>query len=226
MAVYLCIASNGVPPSISKRVQLKVQFPPMLSIPNQLEGAYIGQDVTLECRTEAFPTSINYWTTERGDMIISGSDKYEAVSMDSGYKKYMMLKIRRVDKSDFGSYKCVAKNSLGETDGVIKLEEIPGPTTVRTTTQAPGTPSQKKGGTGSSERGNNKNRVSSGGSIDETRVLEYDYDGEYTLPSNGPPPIQEPPAFSGASHHRQNFSVPLVFLFFFLTMLACSGGPR
>ncbi|KAJ8918971.1 hypothetical protein NQ315_016873 [Exocentrus adspersus] len=25
MAVYLCIASNGVPPSISKRVQLKVQ---------------------------------------------------------------------------------------------------------------------------------------------------------------------------------------------------------
>jgi hypothetical protein len=47
--------------------------PPMLSIPNQLEGAYIGQDVTLECRTEAFPTSINYWTTERGDMIISGS---------------------------------------------------------------------------------------------------------------------------------------------------------
>ncbi|RZC10211.1 hypothetical protein BDFB_007062 [Asbolus verrucosus] len=81
MAVYLCIASNGVPPSISKRVQLKVQcesiyilfVPPMLSIPNQLEGAYIGQDVTLECRTEAFPTSINYWTTERGDMIISGS---------------------------------------------------------------------------------------------------------------------------------------------------------
>lgn len=51
-------------------------------------------------------------------------DKYEAVSMDSGYKKYMMLKIRNVGVSDFGSYKCVAKNSLGETDGVIKLEGI------------------------------------------------------------------------------------------------------
>lgn len=44
----------------------------MLSIPNQLEGAYIGQDVVLECHTEAYPASINYWTTERGDMIISG----------------------------------------------------------------------------------------------------------------------------------------------------------
>lgn len=46
--------------------------PPMLSIPNQLEAAYQGQDVTLECQTEAYPASINYWTTEKGDMIISG----------------------------------------------------------------------------------------------------------------------------------------------------------
>jgi hypothetical protein len=34
----------------------------------------------------------------------------------------MMLKIRSASKGDFGSYKCVAKNSLGETDGVIKLD--------------------------------------------------------------------------------------------------------
>lgn len=46
--------------------------PPMLTIPNQLEAAYVGQDVALECHTEAYPTSINYWTTERGDMIVSG----------------------------------------------------------------------------------------------------------------------------------------------------------
>lgn len=45
----------------------------MLSIPNQLEAAYVGQDVTLECHTEAYPSSINYWTTDRGDMIISGN---------------------------------------------------------------------------------------------------------------------------------------------------------
>lgn len=48
----------------------------MLSIPNQLEGAYVGQDVQLECHTEAYPTSINYWTTEKGDMIVSGKFLY------------------------------------------------------------------------------------------------------------------------------------------------------
>ncbi|XP_033150817.1 Down syndrome cell adhesion molecule-like protein 1 homolog [Drosophila busckii] len=133
MAAYLCVASNGVPPSISKRVQLRVQFPPMLSIPNQLEGAYVGQDVMLECHTEAYPASINYWTTERGDMIISDTsragDKYETTSTVSGYTKYMKLKIRGVGPNDFGTYRCVAKNSLGETDGNIKLDEMPTPTT-------------------------------------------------------------------------------------------------
>lgn len=49
-------------------------------------------------------------------------DKYEAVSTDNGYNKYMMLKIRNVSPKDFGSYKCVAQNSLGGTDGDIKLD--------------------------------------------------------------------------------------------------------
>lgn len=33
----------------------------------------------------------------------------------------MKLTIVAVDHGDFGAYKCVAKNSLGETDGSIKL---------------------------------------------------------------------------------------------------------
>lgn len=54
-------------------------------------------------------------------LLLTG-DKYEAVSVDSGYSKYMTLRIRAVAREDFGSYTCVAKNSLGETDGVIKLD--------------------------------------------------------------------------------------------------------
>lgn len=34
----------------------------------------------------------------------------------------MKLQIRNVVSADFGSYRCVAKNSLGETDGIIKLD--------------------------------------------------------------------------------------------------------
>ncbi|XP_068976854.1 neurotrimin-like isoform X1 [Bombus flavifrons] len=206
MGSYLCIASNDVPPRVSQRISLRVQFPPMLSIPNQLEAAYIGQDVTLECHTEAYPTSINYWTTERGDMIVSGNyhsivgDKYEAVSTDNGYNKYMMLKIRNVGPRDFGSYKCVAQNSLGGTDGDIKLDEIPAPSTTSTTPPPYHvTSSMKKNG----RNGNKKLRQRPiDYEVEEWRNSEYDRD--YYPPSMRPPGELPVDALSpGVSHRAQ-----------------------
>jgi hypothetical protein len=41
--------------------------------------------------------------------------------LDNVYKVHMKLTIHSVGPSDFGSYKCVSKNSLGDTDGSIKL---------------------------------------------------------------------------------------------------------
>ena len=46
--------------------------PPMFWIPSQLEGAYLGQDVTLECHSEAYPKSINYWVRKNGNMLVTG----------------------------------------------------------------------------------------------------------------------------------------------------------
>ncbi|CAH1374358.1 unnamed protein product, partial [Tenebrio molitor] len=120
MGPYLCIASNGVPPSVSKRIMLRVHFPPMIWIQNQLVGAMEGQQITLECHSEAYPRSINYWTMDDGNIISEGA-KYEPVLVDNAYKVHMKLTIRSVSFADYGSYKCVAKNSLGETDGTIKL---------------------------------------------------------------------------------------------------------
>ena len=51
--------------------------------------------------------------------------KFEPVLNDNAYKVVMRLNIKSVSTSDFGSYRCVAKNSLGDTDGTIKLYKIP-----------------------------------------------------------------------------------------------------
>ena len=96
MGPYLCIASNGVPPTVSKRIILLVQceftkffypllgyqisyqlyqisaVPPSISVPNQLIGAQEGQRVTLECIFEAFPKPINYWTRDKNLIIPQG----------------------------------------------------------------------------------------------------------------------------------------------------------
>ncbi|KAG7310912.1 hypothetical protein JYU34_003749 [Plutella xylostella] len=132
MGPYLCIASNGVPPSVSKRITIKVHFHPVIQVPNQLVGAPLGTDVTLECYVESSPKSINYWVRDSNEMVISSS-KYEVLTTAlSKYETQMSLTVRRITAADVGGYRCVAKNSLGEVDSVIRLYEIPG-TTARIT---------------------------------------------------------------------------------------------
>lgn len=53
--------------------------------------------------------------------MISGG-RYEPVLLDNAYKSHMKLTIKSVASTDFGTYKCVVINSLGQTDGTIKLE--------------------------------------------------------------------------------------------------------
>ncbi|KAL5233391.1 hypothetical protein ACI65C_000801 [Semiaphis heraclei] len=124
MGAYLCIASNGVPPSVSKRIMLVVNFPPMIWIQNQLIGAFIGQSLTLECLSEAHPKSINYWTREAGEIIAHG-EKYEPEEfVTEQYKTRMKLTIKSVTAEDYGTYKCLSRNALGDTDGTIKIYQV------------------------------------------------------------------------------------------------------
>lgn len=48
-------------------------------------------------------------------------EKYESSFSYNVYKVHMKLTIHSVAMSDYGNYKCMSKNSLGETDGSIKL---------------------------------------------------------------------------------------------------------
>ncbi|KAJ9594897.1 hypothetical protein L9F63_013822, partial [Diploptera punctata] len=121
MGAYLCIASNGVPPSVSKRIMVNVHFHPVIQVPNQLVGAPLGTDVTLECYVEASPKSINYWVRDTGEMVIS-SDKYEVKLISKSlFEVRMVLVIRNFQARDVGSYRCIAKNSLGEVESNIRL---------------------------------------------------------------------------------------------------------
>lgn len=86
--VYFCLASNGVPPTVSKKVRLYVDckpkslfcklknlslcfpVPPTLWISHQLIGASAGEAAELECLTAAHPPSLNFWTRDGNNYII------------------------------------------------------------------------------------------------------------------------------------------------------------
>ena len=100
IGAYFCIASNNVPPSVSKRIELKVQckfrriksmgpqlydfyfsrifctffvVAPMVRVENQLELAYVSQtNISLSCTSESFPPAIHYWKFRNGSALIRG----------------------------------------------------------------------------------------------------------------------------------------------------------
>ena len=56
-----------------------------------------------------------------GEMVIS-SDKYEVDMISKSiFEVRMVLVIRNFQLRDVGSYRCIAKNSLGEVESNIRL---------------------------------------------------------------------------------------------------------
>ena len=55
--------------------------PPMFWIPSQREAVFVGQEsVTIECHSEAFPKSINYWVNSKGAMLQSSKCHYLVIT--------------------------------------------------------------------------------------------------------------------------------------------------
>lgn len=90
MGVYICSASNGIPPAASRRIAVNINciklslktiiilsnfifnwiyftVNPVVNVPNQLIWSPLGNNFTMECNVEAYPRSVNYWI--RGDGI-------------------------------------------------------------------------------------------------------------------------------------------------------------
>ncbi|KAL1512870.1 hypothetical protein ABEB36_002382 [Hypothenemus hampei] len=120
MGTYLCIASNDVPPAVSKRLSLYVNFSPSIKVPNQLLGAPVQTDVQLECYVEAYPNTINYWVKNRSEMLLNGT-KYLVREERVGYRISMWLVIKGFTAKDAGTYNCVSTNSLGKSEGTLRL---------------------------------------------------------------------------------------------------------
>nr|XP_040572511.1 lachesin-like [Lepeophtheirus salmonis] len=121
MGAYLCIASNEVPPAVSKRIILNVNFAPEINVPSQLYGVALGTDVTISCEVQAYPNAINYWMKNDAEMLIHGP-KYNITEdiKSNGYERIMLLIVKKWEKSDESHFSCMSTNSLGKADGRIQ----------------------------------------------------------------------------------------------------------
>ena len=84
-------------------------------------GTNNGSSVVLECQVEAYPPALIYWIQGESRMIESNW-KYKVLQQDSEpYTNYITLNITYVEPSDYGLFKCVAKNERGKTFGLLTL---------------------------------------------------------------------------------------------------------
>lgn len=66
-------------------------------------------------------TNLNGQSKLLANHFQSKRKKYQFDEESDGYRTVMRLTIRRLETYDFGSYKCVAKNNLGEKEGLVRL---------------------------------------------------------------------------------------------------------
>lgn len=100
---------------------------PTIKVPSQIVSVPAGSEVTMECLVEAFPRSVNYWVKKNennnkiDEPLLFSSEKYDVDQEDKLFRMHMKLRIKYLEKKDFGKYKCLAKNSMGEAEGDIQL---------------------------------------------------------------------------------------------------------
>nr|XP_022901273.1 lachesin-like [Onthophagus taurus] len=137
MGSYLCIASNGVPPTVSKRFTVRVHFHPLIRVSNQLVGAPVASDVLVQCYVEASPRAMNHWMRDNGEKLISNEKYVMEETVLNEYSFLMNLTIRSLEMRDFGGYVCTSSNALGKAEGTIRLQELRLPVKTSTTTILP-----------------------------------------------------------------------------------------
>lgn len=87
----------------------------------QLVGAARGSQALLECLVEGWPHPLTSWIRQDQSLILSNHKYHLVEEKDGGYRTRMRLKVTDVSEKDFGSFKCVARNTLGEKEGFIRL---------------------------------------------------------------------------------------------------------
>ncbi|XP_064414501.1 muscle, skeletal receptor tyrosine-protein kinase isoform X5 [Latimeria chalumnae] len=102
--VYCCTANNGVGSPAESCGALQVKMKPRIIRPPTDLTILVGSKAALPCNTMGNPKPSVSWIKDEGVI----KESFRVSVLESG-----SLRIRNTQKDDAGSYRCVAKNSLG-----------------------------------------------------------------------------------------------------------------
>ncbi|XP_052828137.1 limbic system-associated membrane protein isoform X2 [Octopus bimaculoides] len=138
--VYECVAKNGIPPVVSRKIKVSVDFAPEVQLRNKRIGQVSGRETILDCRITASPQGVTVWMRNGKELV--NNEKYSIeVFNEGGHTITLSLRITQIKASDFGEYTCLASNHLGRDRETMVLYEkrrtTPAPTENRTHKKRP-----------------------------------------------------------------------------------------
>jgi hypothetical protein len=129
--VYRCLASNSVGMA-STDININVRFAPEVTRPRKTIEQAVGYRVELQCYGEGnpTPTSSSVAWVKGSTTYTKSSDAYEVRFVVGAFNQVSYeLIIYSVQESNYGTYTCRMKNSIGTTTKTIELiqTDVPQP---------------------------------------------------------------------------------------------------
>ncbi|XP_023335818.1 limbic system-associated membrane protein [Eurytemora carolleeae] len=120
---YICIADNGAGEPGQDRIQLQVQYPPVVSVPEPVvvkgSAGSLGsaRAAVISCLVSGIPIPQVTWY--RSGMLLDGL--YSTTSNSTHFS----ILINEVGTQDLGNYTCIAQNNQGRAEASIQLSGRP-----------------------------------------------------------------------------------------------------
>ncbi|XP_043798147.1 Down syndrome cell adhesion molecule-like protein Dscam2 isoform X5 [Apis laboriosa] len=118
---YLCQASNGIGPGLSKLIRLTVHAGPQVSVKTQQESVRRGESVTLRCEAEGDAPLDLSWRARDSRVDPNYDVRYTIDNQKVSGRVISELRITQANHIDRGDYTCVATNAYGHARAGIKL---------------------------------------------------------------------------------------------------------
>ena len=119
---YYCVADNGVSSGARRHVSVEVEFMPYITIARPQTGQALQYDADLHCHIEAFPSPSVIWLKD--GQVLNDNQHYKiSIFARSDEFTDSTLRVRRIEKRQYGLYTCRASNKLGSREEVIELVE-------------------------------------------------------------------------------------------------------
>lgn len=121
---YYCVADNGVSPGARRSISVEVEFKPLVKVGRIRYEQALQYDADLHCSIEAFPSPSITWIKD--GLELSNNQHYSVAIFDTSNEfSQTTLRIKKIEKRQYGNYICRAANKFGVSEAEARLDETP-----------------------------------------------------------------------------------------------------